>query len=316
MTALFVAFIIDLWIGDPVYPWHPVRLMGKAIEWGEARLRLVLKNEYFAGGILAVGLPVLVFVGMSLIFNLCRLIHPALAWTVNMLGMYVAISIHDLRKEALGVFQDLLIGDLSQARQSVARIVGRDTGHLSDEDVARATVETVAESTVDGIVAPLFYAALGGAPLVLAYKAVNTLDSMIGHRNARYERFGYIAAKIDHAVNWIPARLSWLCITIGALFCEKNAKAAFCHGWSFCIQRDAVSDIPQAAFAGALQIQLGGENFYEGRVVGKPLLGEKIHPITPSCIQQSLNLMIVSAWLTLGGCLLLTVVCEIVRAIW
>jgi adenosylcobinamide-phosphate synthase len=255
-----------------------------------------------AGGILALGLPVLVFAVASLVLKLCAMIHPALAWTVNMLGMYVAISIHDLRKEALRVFQDLLSCDLPRARLSVGRIVGRDTGGLSEEDVARATVETVAESTVDGIVSPLLYAVFGGAPWALAYKAVNTLDSMIGHRDARYERFGYVAAKIDHAANWIPARLSWLCIGIGALFCQQDAQAAFGRGWPFCVQGRAVSDIPQAVFAGALQVQLGGENFYQGRVVAKPVLGEKIKPMTPLCMIQSLNLMLVSAWMTLLLC--------------
>ena len=194
---LLVAFLADLCVGDPVYWYHPARIMGKIIEQGEKFLRRYIYAEKLAGALLAVSFPILVFCFMwGLLFWVGK-INFILAQIINILGIYTSISIHDLKKEAKQIFLDLGNKNLDKARSDLARIVGRDTAHLDEQEIVRATVETVAESTVDGIVAPLFYAALGGAPLALAYKAINTLDSMIGHMNERYRDFGFVAAELE-----------------------------------------------------------------------------------------------------------------------
>jgi len=166
-------------------------------------------------------------------------------------------------------------------------------------------VETVAESTVDGIVSPLFYAALGGAPLALAYKAVNTLDSMVGHRNERYKEFGYFAAKIDDMVNWLPSRLSYSFICMATLLTRLNPKSAIIAGAKELKVMNSISNLPEATFAGALQIRLGGTNVYQGRVDNKDFLGKEIKTFEPQLILDSVRLMLSSAWVTLVFCLMI-----------
>jgi len=205
--AIIFAFLTDLAFGDPVWRFHPVRLMGLGIEKAEGFLRRTIRNEKIGGAMLALALPVIVFgLTWGLIFLLGQ-VHYLLAWFASMVGIYFSLSIHDLGKEGARIYGDLVGHNLKQAQKSLARIVGRDTQNLNAQETIRACVETIAESTVDGIIAPLFYAALGGAPLALAYKAVNTLDSMIGYKNQRYIDFGFVAAKQDDLFNWIPARM-------------------------------------------------------------------------------------------------------------
>ena len=301
MTSLVCAFLLDLAIGDPVYAWHPVRLMGWAIEKGEKILRQIVSQERWAGGILAAGLPVLTFSLAWGLIALAERIDFALAWALQVLGIYTAVSIQDLRGEALRIHEDLKQGDLPKARQDLGRIVGRDTEALPAPEMIRGTVETVAESTVDGIIAPLFYAALGGAPLALAYKAVNTLDSMIGHLNDRYRDFGFVAAKLDELWSWLPARLSWP-VTAFAAFClNQKAEASFAHGWQDGILHGRSNgDIPEASFAGALSLRLGGPSVYQGRVVEKPFLGTARKDFEPEDILRSVKLMMWVSWIFLG----------------
>lgn len=303
MTGIFLAFIVDLFIGDPVYAFHPVRVMGKTIQWSESVLRKLIKNNYISGFMLAVMFPAGIFVLASCILYLSAKIHVGLAWVVNMLGIYAAVSIHDLRKEAVQIYHDLQKDDLACARKNLSRIVGRDTGSLNDKEITRATVETVAESTVDGIVSPLFYACLGGAPLALAYKAVNTLDSMVGHLNERYKEFGYFPAKMDDIANWLPARLSYTFICIATLLTKFNLKSALMSGAQEVKIVNSISTLPEATFAGALQIRLGGVNVYQGRRNRKPYLGNEERPMKPLLILESIRLMICSSWVTLIFCL-------------
>lgn len=303
MIKLLLAFLLDLWIGDPVYAWHPVRIMGKAIEWSERILRNIIKNNYISGIFLAVIFPLVVFVTVYFTIYICFKIHPWLALTVNLLGIYTAISIHDLRKEAIQIHSDLQNKDLILARRDLARIVGRDTNNLDEKGITRATIETVAESTVDGVVSPLFYAALGGAPLALAYKAINTLDSIVGHKNDRYKEFGCFSAKIDDVLNWIPARLSYGFICIATLFTRFDLKSALIAGGREVKHFNNISNLPEATFAGALQVQLGGVNSYHGRLEKKTLLGVEERSIKPNLIPESLKLMVCSSWVALIFCL-------------
>ncbi len=306
-SGIFFAFVTDLWIGDPVYAFHPARLIGQAIEKLEDFYRKAIKNEYLAGGVLAISLPVFVYVLVFYFLHIGTMIHPTVAWVVNMLGIYTAISVHDLRKEAVQIHNDLQNNDLIKARLDVARIVGRDTKTLDEREVVRATVETVAESTVDGIIAPLFYAAIGGAPLALAYKAVNTLDSMVGHLNKRYAKFGYFSAKIDDVVNWIPSRLSYFFIAAAAWMTKNNVKGAMKEGVKEFIKIKHISDIPEAAFAGALDVQLGGANNYEGKELKKTYLGSNIQVLRKEHINKSIRLMMASAWVTVIFCFMMVV---------
>ncbi len=301
--SLLLAFVADLWFGDPEYRYHPVRVMGRLIERGEIFFRRFIRRERVAGAVFAVGFPLVVFVFFGAGLFLLQKIHPLLAHVFNILGIYTAISVHDLKKEAEKIHRDLVRRDFEQARKNLARIVGRDTEHLEESDITRAAVETVAESSVDGVVAPLFYAALGGAPLALTYKAVNTLDSMIGHWNERYRDFGFAAAKQDVVWNWIPARLSYGLVVLAAFFSRKNAKAALTVGWNDGVMSGENSAIPEAAFAGALDVRLGGQNCYEGRVVEKPFLGTPHRALDGQVILESINLMLATAWLTLLLCL-------------
>lgn len=306
MLTLTLAFLADLAIGDPVYAYHPVRLMGHAIQRGEDYFRRLIPNAKLAGASLALLLPIFVFLFTWSVLLILGKIHFFLGWLVNCFWIYSSISVHDLHQEGMQVYKDLKDNDLWKARNHLSRIVGRETENLSDQEIVRASVETIAESTMDGIVAPLFYAALGGAPLALAYKAVNTLDSMIGYRSGRYRDFGYIAAKQDELANWVPARLSYGVIVLASLFATWRFKSAWLTGWRDGIVRSfGNSAIPEATFAGALALQLGGENTYEGRMVEKPFLGLPIRPLEPQIIVESLRLMYVSAWISFLVSLLL-----------
>ena len=301
---LTFAFLLDLFFGDPVYAWHPVRLMGRAIESGEIFWRKVVRHEKIAGAILALALPVLVFGGMSWAVRGLEKIYFWAGFAAQVLGIYTAVSVRDLHTEGMRVYQSLKKQDLEGARKDVGRIVGRDTNTLSEEAIVCASVETIAESTMDGIVAPLFYAALGGAPLALAYKAVNTLDSMIGHRSNRYIHFGFAAAKQDELWNWIPARISYVVSAVAAIFAGGRKRAAWAVGWRYGAAAPyGNSAVPEATFAGALGLELGGRSTYQGRVVDHPVLGVPRKKADKEDIRESLKLMWVASWITLAVCL-------------
>jgi adenosylcobinamide-phosphate synthase len=190
-------------------------------------------------------------------------------------------------------------GNLSGAREAVAMIVGRDSTTLEEPDIVRATVETMAESTSDGIIAPLLYLTLGGAPLALAYKAINTLDSMVGHRNARYEYFGWASARLDDVANWIPARLTGTFIAIAAGLATWQLERTRAS-W-YILHRDGDkhaspnSGRPEAAMAGALGVQLGGRNYYDGVPQDRPMIGDGTRCLTTEHIAQARDMTVV-AW--------------------
>lgn len=296
---LLVAASLDVAVGDPRWFPHPVRGMGTVIGWCDERIRTVSNHPHVlraAGVALALGLPLFVFVLSRQVLAMAdgigwwfgSLVSIGLAWTT--------LAGRDLWDHVRAVSEQLDQGHLPEARRAVGMIVGRDTDQLSQEELARATIETVAESTSDGIIAPLFYLALGGAPLALAYKAVNTLDSMIGHRDERYINFGWASARLDDVVNWIPARLSAVFIIMtAALMMGEPTRVR--TGWHV-LRRDGSrhpspnSGRPEAAMAGSLGIQLGGVNFYDGVPNDRPLLGKGGRQPIPSDITTASRVMV------------------------
>jgi adenosylcobinamide-phosphate synthase len=218
---------------------------------------------------------------------------------VSVLLGSLCLARRSLKEHALDVLHPLVAGDLSQARTALARIVSRETAHLKEEEIVRATVESVAENTSDGVIAPLFYLALGGVPLAMAYKAVNTLDSMIGYHTERHEYFGKTAARLDDAANYLPARLTALAF-IGAAWVQGLLGREERWDWREALRvarkdgrrhHSPNAGYPEAAMAGALGVQLGGVNRYFGAMVQKPTMGERRYPLSPEMISRSLSLL-------------------------
>jgi adenosylcobinamide-phosphate synthase len=309
LPTLALAYGADLLVGDPRWFPHPVRIMGWAITWGERMLRRVMGGERLAGALLVIGV-----VGTSYL-GAWWLLHAATAasrwWGlgVAMVLLFSCLSTRDLAVESHHVRLALEQDDLPRARQQVARIVGRETRHLDRPEVVRATLETIAESTLDGILSPLFYFVLGGVPLAVAYKAVNTLDSMVGHRSARYIRFGWAAATVDTWANWLPARWSAVVFAIAAWGCGQRVRQSWRCAW-----RDGGggpvpnAGIPEAALAGALGVRLGGVNWYQGQAVRMPWMGEAERLLEPQRIGEAVRLMYaasVTGWIIATGFLLM-----------
>lgn len=307
-TALFLhwaalpsAFFLDLCLGDPPHRPHPVRLMGRAITWAEPRFRRAFVSPFFAGLAFASALISATFAVAYGVTRLCWLLHPALGFLVETVLLFYCLSARSLAAAALEIHVLLRRGRVDFARAAVGLIVGRDVDRYDAPDIARATVETVAENTVDGVLAPLFFAALGGAPLALAYKMINTLDSMVGYKNERYLLFGRAAARIDDAANWLPARLAVPVISIAALFLSdlsapRALRTALAEGRNHTSPNAGLSE---AAFAGALGVKLNGPNSYGGVLVDKPWIGANFGAATTEDIHRACRLMLGAA--TLGA---------------
>ncbi len=309
LWVLPAAFVLDLLLGDPVNMPHPVRLMGRGITFGEEWLRKKPFSESTAGVLLA---TVFVF-GTWLVCvaatETAHAVHPVLAQGVHVVLIYYALSAKSLKVEADKVLSALQGGGLGEAKKQVATIVGRDVAAMDEQGVLRATVETVAENLVDGFLAPLFFATLGGGPLAMAYKMVNTMDSMIGHKNSRYARFGRFAARLDDVLNFVPARLSTMVISFAAVLTKHPPLRTF-----FTALRDGRkhpspnAGIPEAAFAGALGIKLGGPNIYGGHLVEKPYIGKETRPVEREDIRKASRLMLISAILWFLVCWTVTAI--------
>lgn len=312
LATLAVGFALDAVLGDPPNWPHPVRLVGKQIEFEERLIDKYLvpemeaagnrsRLERLAGAALAADVALITpFASFALIKG-CERVHPALAFAVETALCYQLLAARSLRDESLKVHDALQAGDLPAARNAVAMIVGRDTDELDEEGVARAAVETVAENTSDGVVAPMMYMAVGGAPLGMMYKAMNTLDSMVGYKNDRYIDRGRIPAKLDDVVNFVPARVSGALMCAAAALVGQDARGA----WRI-FKRDRLnhsspnSAHTEAACAGALGVQLGGANKYFGKVVEKPTIGDAARPVEAADIPRANTLMYGTAVLSLG----------------
>ena len=307
LYALLIGFALDLLLGDPPNCPHIVVGTGKMISSMELGLRRIFpqtaRGELCGGAVLAILLP-LFWCGLTGVILFCcdLVVHPLARLVLESLFCWQCLALRSLREAGMKVSAALQQDDLPAARLAVGRIVGRDTAALDAADVTRATVETVAENTNDGVVAPLLFLLVGGAPLGVLYKAINTMDSMIGYRNRRYLYFGRVAAILDDIANFIPARIAGLLIVCAAHILKLDGRNA----WHV-FRRDRYnhsspnSGQTEAAFAGALHLQLGGDAEYFGEPVSKPTLGDDDRPPGPDDIGLANHL--------LYGCLLYTSRC-------
>ncbi|SHK43030.1 adenosylcobinamide-phosphate synthase CbiB [Desulforamulus aeronauticus] len=297
MSVLVVAaLLLDLMVGDPRWLPHPVVVIGGFIQKGEKLVRRFVSPP-MGKGLRLGGIALVAVICFSTYFCtwgfiwLAAKVHVYLGWAVHLWLLSTTLAVKSLHQHARAVAVPLALGDLSAARRAVAMIVGRDTKCLQERGITRATVETVAENTVDGIISPLFYAFIGGAPLAMTYKAINTLDSMIGHRNEKYLYFGWAAARLDDLANYLPARLAGFCYVLAAIGTPGGMQ-----GTRQTIQQNAPkhpspnSGIPEAAVAGALGIKLGGTNYYQGQVSHRAPMGQEKYPLEYRHIEQALAL--------------------------
>lgn len=276
-NKLVAAFCLDLIAGDPHNMPHPVRWMGRGITIGERYLapgRGHNVADAVRGAMLTGAIVFASYSGASLGIELARRLAPRVAHAVEVILAWTALATCSLIAEASSVLDALEARDICEARHRLSMIVGRDTEKLDESEIARAVIETVAEGLCDGVVAPITYLAFGGVPLSCAYKAVNTLDSMIGHPEPPYRYFGRPAARLDDLANFIPARITAVLIIAAALFTRKDARMAW-RTWlaDGCKHPSPNAGQSESAMAGALRVRLGGMNFYQGKASFKPYLG-------------------------------------------
>ena len=295
--VLAAAVALDLMIGDPRWLPHPIVWMGNSVSWCESRFRRLVPSPVAAGGIFALFLIAATFLLSWLALTLAFAIHPLAGILLQAILLFYCFSARSLAQAAMDVAVPLIRGDLASARKMVGYIVGRETARLDEAGVTRATVETVAENFVDGFLSPLCFALVLGVPGAMAYKMVNTLDSMVGYKNARYFFFGRISARIDDAANFIPARIAVPVITLAAaLLSFPRGKRA----WSTALSQGRNHKSPnagysEAAFSGALGVRMGGPNVYHGKRVDKPYIGAEFKDPLPAHISRSCELMLLSA---------------------
>lgn len=308
--ALLAGFLLDQLVGDPIWLPHPVEGMGWLIQRLEALLRRLFpknnRGELAAGAVLVLLVCAASFGASAMVLWGAARAHPLAAFTLQSVMAWQVLAVKSLGDAAGAVYRPLVAGQLAEARTAVSRIVGRDTWELDAPGVVRAAVETVSENTGDGVVAPMIFFALGGGPLAMLYKAVNTMDSMVGYRNSQYEYFGRVAARLDDLANYLPARLSGLLLVGAAWLCRLDARRA----WRVMFRdrrnhKSPNAPWPEAACAGALGLELGGTSLYGGVPVIKPTLGDPVREPQPRDILEAVRLEQVSALLCLVLCLLL-----------
>lgn len=299
VIPLVVGFLLDQVLGDPPSWPHPVRWLGRLIGWLEPILRRWFPARI--GGILLL-LLVASLAGVCAwgLLELADLWHPWARLGVASILIYLGLAARGLAREAQAVLDLCLQEDWPAARQRLSRIVGRDTADLPPEQIYRACIETVAESTTDGVIAPLFWTALLGPVGLWVYKAISTLDSMVGYRKPRYQEFGWASARADDLVNFLPARLTWLLMAIAALLTGQHARQALRLGWRDGRKHPSPNSAwSEATMAGALDIQLGGPSTYGGTVSEKPYLGDGKEFLCPGHVRSATRLMLATAWLGL-----------------
>jgi len=304
LISVVIGFILDLIFGDPPWLPHPVRLIGWGIAKGEGLLRRLLPKkptgEFTGGMILSIIVTGIAFAAPFLILSAAGNINKVLELSISSIFCYQILAAKSLKTESMKVYTPLRNGDLTNARKYLSWIVGRDTKDLSEEGITKAAVETVAENTTDGVIAPLIFMIIGGAPAGFLYKAVNTLDSMIGYKNEKYLYFGKFAARLDDILNFIPAVLSAYAMIMASFICRldwKNAVRIY--------RRDKRnhsspnSARTEAVCAGALNVQLAGDAYYFGRLVKKPYIGDGMRKIQTEDIPAAARLMYTTAAIAL-----------------
>ncbi|MDR1363884.1 MAG: adenosylcobinamide-phosphate synthase CbiB [Spirochaetaceae bacterium] len=301
-AILISAFVLDTAAGDPSWTYHPVRGIGFLIEKGETLFRKKpygktnktdhQTRERTAGMILALLICAAAFTFFSAIIYIASLFGVLPCYLASVIIAYLSISPRCLRDEAIKVYKKAASNDLEGARQAVSMIVGRDTKSLSMEKVIKAAVETVAENLADGVIAPMLYLVIGGPALAMLYKAVNTMDSMIGYKNEKYINFGRFAARVDDILSWIPARIAARLLILSAAILHFNTKNA-----QRIYKRDKFNHASpnsahcEAAVAGALGIQLGGDAYYHGELEQKPTIGDELRPAEAFDIVRATRMM-------------------------
>lgn len=313
LIPVAAGFVLDLILGDPVWLYHPVRIIGHLISGLEKIIRSLLfktgqreaperrkKKEYISGATLVV---IVLAVSVAVPALLLRILYRVSVWTglaAETFLCYQLFAVKSLKTESDKVYQALTGEGLEAGRRAVSMIVGRDTEELDEKGVIKAAVETVAENTSDGIVAPMFYMVMGGAVLGFAYKAINTMDSMVGYKNEKYQYFGTAAARLDDVVNYLPARLSaWLMI-VASFAAGYDGKNAYCiyrrdrHN-----HKSPNSAQTESVMAGALGIQLAGNAYYFGKLYEKPTIGDAKREVEAQDIRRSHRLLYGTAWLAL-----------------
>ncbi len=304
LAAIVAGFILDLLFGDPHWLPHPICLIGNLIGFLEKNLRRLLapgKTALLIGGALMVVIVlVITFAVPYAVLALAESVSPWLRFALETIMCYQIFATKCLRDESMKVYTALHNDDLADARVKLSWIVGRDTQNLDAAEVTKGAVETVAENTADGIIAPMLYMFIGGAPLAFLYKGINTMDSMVGYKNDKFLYFGRCAAKLDDLANLIPARITGLVMIVASYFLNMNTRGAWKIFW-----RDRYNHLsPNSAMtesvtAGALDIQLGGDHFYFGKLVHKDTIGDDIRQVRPDDIIAANNLLYMTAVISL-----------------
>ena len=302
---ILLACGFDLLAGDPEWFPHPVRMMGASITKGEAVLRAPHRSsraDFASGALLTTCVVAGAYLLSDLLPRLTRKRYPQAGDALELVLAWTCIASRSLHDEASSVLAGLHTGDLALARSRLSRIVGRDTEKLSAQEISRAVIETVAESLSDGVIAPMFYLALGGVPLAMAYKAVNTLDSMIGHADERYFFFGKFAARLDDLANLVPARLTALAIISSAGLLSGCSAETALSTWTadHSKHKSPNAGHPESAMAGALSVRLGGENSYAGEQLRTPHLGRKFPNPSPRSARTSLKVAALATTLSVA----------------
>ena len=305
-AAVSIGFVLDAIFGDPVFKLHPIRLIGYLISFLEKVMRRIFtKNERLGGAVMVI--CVLIICGgvpFAILFFAYRLNY-FFGIAIESVICYFMLAAKSLKQAGMSVYKPLKTGDVDGARKSVSMIVGRDTESLDDIGITKAAVETVAENTSDGVIAPLIYMAIGGGVLGCIYKAINTMDSMVGYKNERYIKFGRFAAKLDDIANYIPSRISAYLMIFASKIMGYNSRNAY-----RIFKRDSRNHASpnsaqtESVVAGALEIQLAGDAYYFGKLYKKPFIGDGIKPIKYDNIVDSIKLMymtsVISAVLFVG----------------
>jgi adenosylcobinamide-phosphate synthase len=299
------AYLLDLVLGDPENWPHPVRLIGRVIEYWE---NVLYQPRVTAGALFWLAVMGATLIGILGVLSIIAILPAVAALVLLTYLLYAGLATRSLHRESLRVEKALAQGDLPGARSRLANIVGRETSQLGPEDIRRAVLETVAENLSDGVAAPMFFILLLGLPGLYLYKAANTMDSMVGYKNYRYRKFGKFAARADDVLNFLPARLTALVMVAAAALTGLSPRGA----WRT-IRRDAGkasspnAGWPEAALAGALGVRLGGPSTYFGRVVDKPYIGDPANPLGPLQYYRAIRLLyatsLLLATLTGGGLL-------------
>lgn len=300
LSSILIAVILDWLLGDP-YTWpHPIKFIGNYISWFMKISKKWTISKYWTGFILW-----MTTVGLSVSLTICLLyisnvIHPILYFIVSTYLAYAILASKSLAVEAMKVYNTLVYGSIEDARQQVGMIVGRDTTQLSQSEICNATIETVAENTSDGVIGPLLCLFIGGPALAIAYKAINTLDSMVGYKTEQYKKIGMISARVDDLVNLIPARITWICLCLSSIVLQLNSSNALKIGWRDRYKHASPnSGFCESVVAGALAIQLGGGHIYHGEYIEKDTIGDNIKAVENNDIITTIQMMYIATIIAL-----------------